>query len=161
MAAGVRPAVGFAPQAKQDRELVFKQVRTVSDGRKRNPELAMLQLIPAGSQPHLEPPAAHLVDGRRHLGQVAGMAKGDRREQGPKADPIRIAGQAGQHGPRIGGRQAGRSREARVVVRAKEGLEPVRFGAFGDGNLFAVAQPLLGLDLKGKSHVDASHAFCC
>ena len=80
-------------------------------------ELAMLEVVPAGPDADLDAAAAHLVDGRDDLGEDAGMAERDRRHEHAEADPLGLAGQAGDDRPGVGRRLAGLAREAREVVR--------------------------------------------
>ena len=112
----------------------------------------MLEVVPAGPDADLDPPAAHLVDGRDDLGEVARMPERDRRDQGAEPDAIGLPGEAGQDRPRVGGRLPGRAREARVVVGAEQRLEAVGLGALRDGDLVAVGQALLGLDHQRETH---------
>ena len=116
----------------------------------------MLELVPAGADADLDPPAAHLVDRRDDLGEVAGVAEGDRRDERAEPDPVGLAGEPGQDGPGVGRRLAGRSREALVVVGPEERLEPVGLGALGDRDLVAVAQALLGLEHQREAHRSSS-----
>ena len=108
-----RPAVRLAPQAVQDRQLVLHQVRALLDRRERQPELAVLELVPAGADADLDPAAAHLIDGRHDLGEDARVPERDRRHQHAQTDPVGVAGQAGDDRPGVGRRLAGRAREAR------------------------------------------------
>src|SRR4029079_3263169 len=66
----VRPAVRLAPQAVEDGELILEEIRALLDRREGQPQLAVLQVVPARTEPDLEPSTAHLVDRRDHLGQV-------------------------------------------------------------------------------------------
>ena len=85
------------------------QIGPLLDRREREAELAMLELVPAGPDADLDAPAAHLVDRRDDLGEVAGMAEGDRRDEDAEADPIGLAGEPGEDRPCIGCRLSGRS----------------------------------------------------
>jgi hypothetical protein len=62
----------------EDREVVFEQIGSLVDWGKRQPELAVLLVVPARAKPELDPPAGHLVDGRRDLGKVTGVPERDR-----------------------------------------------------------------------------------
>ena len=150
-----RPAVRLAPQPVQDGELVLEQVGTFVDRREGQPVLAMLEVVPAGPDADLDATAAHLVDGRHDLREVAEVPERDRRDQHAQPDPVGLAGQPGEDGPGIGGRHAGGSREARVVVGAEERLEAVGLGALGHGHLVAVGHALLGLDHQREAHRDS------
>ena len=88
------------------------------------PELGVLVLVPAGTETGLDATAAHLVDGLDDLGQVAGNAEGDRRHEHAEPDRGRLARETGERGPGVGGRIALTAREAGVVVRPEEGLDP-------------------------------------
>jgi len=75
---------------------------------------------------------------------LAGLAR--------ETDRIGLAGEPGDDRPGIGRGLAGRSREARVVVGAEQGLEAVRLGSLGDRDLVAVAEALLGFDHQRETH---------
>ncbi len=67
----------------EDREVVLEEIGSLIDRRERQPELAVFLVVPARAEPEFDPPAGHLVDGRRDLGEVAGMPEGDRRDKDP------------------------------------------------------------------------------
>ena len=69
-----RPAVGLVPQAVQDLEGLLEHLGTFGDLREREAVAAVLVVVPARADAHLDPPAAHLVDGQHDLGEVAGHA---------------------------------------------------------------------------------------
>ena len=66
-----RPAVGLLPQAVEDLERLLEHVGPLADLREREAVPPVLGLVPAGADADLDPPAAHLVDGDRDLGEVA------------------------------------------------------------------------------------------
>jgi hypothetical protein len=127
----------------EDRELILHQVRSFRDRRECQTELAMLDLVPPSAHTDLDPAAAHLVHGRDDLGKRARVAERDRRDQHTETDPVRVTRQAGHDGPGVGRRLPGRARETLEMVRAKEGLDPIRLGALRDRNVVGVAQSLL------------------
>jgi hypothetical protein len=139
----------------EHREAVLEQVGTFLDLRERQAELPMLQVVPTGAQADFDPATAHLVDGRDDFRQVAGVSERHGRDQGAQPDPVRVASETRDDRPGVGGRLAGGPGEARVVVGAEQGFEPVGFCSFGDGDLVAVAQALLGLDHQRETHHDS------
>ena len=136
----------------EDRQLILHQVGALLDIGERQPELAVLDVVPAGADPDLDPSAAHLVDGRDDLGEAARMAERDRRDEDAEPDPVGLARKPGDDGPGVGGGLPARTREARVVVGAEERLDAVRLGALGDRDVVAVAQTLLRLEHEGEAH---------
>jgi hypothetical protein len=112
----------------------------------------VLDLVPAGAQPELDPAAAHLVDRRDHLREVPEPSERHRRDERPQPDPLGVAGQAGEHRPGVGRGQPARPREALVVVRSEERLEARGLGPARDRQLLVVGQPLLGLGHQGEAH---------
>ena len=115
----------------------------------------VLVLVPAGADAHLDPPAAHLVDGDRDLGEVAGRPERDRRDQRPEPDRRRVAREPGEHRPGVGRRLARLAREALVVVGPEQRLEPRGLGRPGHGELLVVGEALLGLDHQREPHLDS------
>src|SRR5688500_2628043 len=101
----VRPAVRLRPQSVDDRHLLLEHVVALTDGWERDAQLRVLVLVPAGTEAGLDAPAAHLVDGLDHLGEVAGKAEGDGRDEDAQADRARLPRQTGQRGPCVGGGQ--------------------------------------------------------
>ena len=132
--------------------MVLHQVGPLLDRREGQAELAVLDVVPAGAHADLDPSAAHLVDRRHDLGEAARMAERHRRDEHAQADPIGVTGEAGHDRPGVRGRLPGRTREARVVVGAEEGLDAVRLGALGDRDVVAVAEALLRLEHEGEAH---------
>ena len=155
----VRPAIRFAPQPEQDRELVLHEVRAVLDRREGETELAMFEFVPAGAHADLDPSTAHLVHGRHDLGERARVAKRDGRDEHAEADPVRLTRETGHDGPCIRGGLAGRSREALVVIRTEERLETVRLSTPGDRDVVAVAESLLRFEHEGEAHPVLFHSF--
>ena len=149
-----RPAVRLRPQPAQDRQLVLHEVCALIDLREGKTQLAVFGLVPARADADFDSTAAHLVDGGHNLGEGAGVAERDRRHQRSDSDARRLASDAGQHGPGVGGRSVRRAGEAAVVVRPKEGLEVEPFGQLRQLELLGVAESLLGLDHHRESHLD-------
>ncbi len=154
----VRPAIGLAPQAVEDRQLVLEQIRAFLDRREGQAQLPVLVVVPAGPDPDFDATAAHLVHGRHDLRQDARMAERDRRHEHAQTDPLGLAGQASDDGPRVGRRLPGRSGKAREVVGAKVRIEAVRLRALRGGELIGVGHPLLGLGHQGVAHPELLHA---
>ena len=115
-------------------------------------ELAVLELVPAGADPDLDPPAAHLVDGRDNLHEVAGVPERHRTDEAPEPDRRRLAGETREDRPGVRRRAVGVAREVGVVVAPEEGLEPEALGQPGDRQLVVVAQALLRLDHQREAH---------
>ncbi len=137
----------------EDREVVLEQVGPLRDRRERQPELAVLVVVPARAEPELDPAAGHLVDRRHDLGEVARVAERDRGDQSAEPDPRCVPGQSGEDRPGIGGPLSGRPRKALVVVGPEERLEAGRLGPPDDRQLLLVGQALLGLDHEREAHV--------
>ncbi len=147
-----RPAVRLVPQALEDLQLLLQVVGSLPDLGEREPVAAVLLLVPAGAEAHLDPAAAHLVDRQHHLGKVARRAEQDRRDEDTQAERRRLAREPGEHGPGIGRRLVAVAGEALVVIGPEQGLEPGCLGSPGDGQLLLVGQPLLGLDHEREPH---------
>src|SRR5215208_5461316 len=120
MTALERPAVRFRPQAVEDLELLLEHVGPLVDGWKREPVALVLALVPARADPDLDPAAAHLVDGRDDLGEVAWMPECHRRDEDAEGNVARFPSEASQDRPRVSRRTVARAREALVMVRAEE-----------------------------------------
>src|SRR5688500_14261457 len=102
-----RPAVALVPQAVHGGQLLGEHVLPLAERRERNPKLRVLLLVPAGTDPGLDPTTAHLVDRLDQLGEIAGDPERDRRDKGPEPDGGRLTRQAGEGRPRIGRVQPG------------------------------------------------------
>ena len=136
----------------EDLQLVLQQVRPLGDLRERQAELAVLRVVPAGPDADLDPAAAHLVDRGNDFGERSGVAKRDRRNERAEADGRGLASDAGENGPRVGGRLVSRPGEAPVVIGPEKCLESKPFDQPGNLQLLHVCQALLGLDHEGKAH---------
>ena len=112
----------------------------------------MLFLVPARPDGNIHPAAAHVVDGRHDLGQIAGLAVGDRGDEDAEADARRFAGQPGDDGPRIGGRLVGGARKALVVVGSIQRVEARRLRVLRNRELVGVRHALLGFDHENETH---------
>ena len=129
-----------------DGERLLEHVVALGERREREAVSGVLPLVPAGAEPQLDPAAAHLVDRRNDLRQVAGQAVRDRAHQGPETDPRRLPGKAGERRPCVGRGLVARPRERPVVVGAKVRAEGRRgFNGPGEGQDLGVGEPLLGL----------------
>ena len=102
VAPGERPAVGLLPEAAQDRELLLEHLGAHLDGRERQAVVVVLRLVPAGAEATRTRPPDISSTVATILARVPGMAERDRRHQDPEADPLRLAGEAGHHRPRVG-----------------------------------------------------------
>src|SRR4051794_25555629 len=107
----------------QDRELVLEQVGALADRRERKPERKVILLVPAGADPDLDPSAAHVIDRRDKLHEVAGIPERHGADKRSERDPRGLPRQPGEDRPRVGRRAAAFAREARVVVAPEEALE--------------------------------------
>ena len=71
----------------------------------------------------------------------------------PRRNARRVAGEAGQGGPRVGrAGQAVAEDEADVVVGAEVGVEAELLGEAGDRELVVVGRPFLGLGEDPEAH---------
>ena len=152
-----RPAVGLAPQPVEDRELVLEQVGALLDRRERQPELAVLGVVPAGARrpTSIRPPLISST-------VVTSLAKlpGCRNVTGETSAPSRIRSVSRARPARtaqasVVGWPAGPGKLG-VVVGAEERLEAGRLGAPRDGELVLVRQALLGLDHQREAHRSTS-----
>ena len=85
------------------------------------------------------------------------MAERHWRDERAQPDAARLAGQAGEDGPRIGGRATGLAGEAVVVVGAQEGLEARRLGMLRNRQLVRIRAALLWLDHQRETHGPPFH----
>ena len=69
-------------------ELLLEHLGPVLDRREREAVAPVLLFVPARAESELDPTAAHLVDGRDDLGEVARVAEADRRDEDAEADPV-------------------------------------------------------------------------
>ena len=152
MAAAERPAVRALPEAAQDLQLLLQHLGADVEGREREAVVVVLGLVPARTHAHLQPTAGHLVHGRGQLRKVARVPERHRRDERPEPDAARLAGEAGQDRPGVGGGAAGLTGEAVVVIGAQERLEAGRLGAPGERQLIGIRAALLRLDHQGVPH---------
>ena len=152
MAAAERPAVRALPEAAQDLQLLLQHLGADLERREREAVVIVLLLVPAGTHAHVQPTAGHLVHGRGQLRKVARVAKRHRRDERPEPDAARLAGEAGQDGPGVGGGAAGLTGKAVVVIGAQERLEAGRLGAPGERQLVGIGAALLRLDHQRVPH---------
>src|SRR5213076_3620354 len=61
-------------------------IEALLHGRKRDPEHAVLTLVPAGADSEIEASAGEQVDGSRALGEQRRVMKGQRRDERTEAD---------------------------------------------------------------------------
>ena len=156
----VGPAVRALPQAAQDLERLLEHVGPLPDRREREAVPLVLVRVPARPDPDLHPAAAHLVDGHGHLGQAPGRPERHRRDEDAEADPARVAGESGEHGPGVRRGLVGRARKALVVVGPEERLEPGRLGLAHDRQLVGIGEAHLGLGHQREPHVLCSPPPC-
>ena len=147
-----RPAVGLLPEAVQNLQLVFHQVGAFRDLRERQPQLAVLRVVPASPNADFYPAATHLVDRRHDFGERSRMTERDRRDERAQANALGLARDPGQDRPGVCRRPIGRAGEAAVMVGSKEGLEADSFGQPGQVELIPVRQALLSLDHQREAH---------
>src|SRR5262249_17235071 len=75
-----------APQRTNGARAAVEAIEALLQGRERDPEHAVLTLVPAGADPEVEAPAGEMVDRRRALGEERGMMKGQRRDERAESD---------------------------------------------------------------------------
>ena len=85
-------------QAAEDGDALLQLVHAGADGREVDAVGLVLDLGPAGADPHRRPPAGDEVDGRDRLGQHGRVAVADGVHQRAALDPFGLAGQRGVHG---------------------------------------------------------------
>jgi hypothetical protein len=69
-------------------ELLLELVHPFAQIGEREAERLVLALVPAGAEPELDPTAGNVVCGRDHLRELAGPAKGDRRDERPQPEAL-------------------------------------------------------------------------
>ena len=114
----------LGPEPVHDLDLLGEVLEPLAQRRKREPEGLVLELVPAGAHPELDPAARDVVDGRDGVREQRRVAEGDRRDERPEAEPLRERGQAGDRRPRVVRGALVREREREVVVGAEERFDP-------------------------------------
>ena len=147
-----RPAVGLFPKAMQNGQLVLQEVCPLPDFGEAQTQLAVLRIVPTGSDTHLYAPAAHLVDRGHNLGEGSRVPERNRRDKRSEADRGRLAGDSSQDCPGVGGWFVGRAGEASVVVRTEERLEAEPLGQTRHLELFGVRESLLRFGHEREIH---------
>src|SRR5262249_39112514 len=140
-------------EAGDDGELLLETFEAFADGRKRDAIGAVLVLVPAGAEPELDPPAAHLVDLGHGDGEWTRVPEGGRGEQRAEPDARGLPGQAGEGGPRFGGPGLpADAAHAEKMVGAEEPIEAELFGGSCHGKELVVGRALLGLGEDPQLH---------
>ena len=135
-------------------ELVLEPVVALRGRRERKPERPVLVLVPAGAEPDVDAPSAHVVDLGSDHRERADPAERDRRDQRAQADAGRVARQTGERRPGVGHRgQRPRRPHLEVVVGAEERAVAVLGADAGHGQELVVGRALLGLGEEACSHV--------
>ena len=117
----------------EDRQLVLEQVGALLDRREREARAggARSSFQPAPTPTSIRPPLISSTVDRRPWRSTPGWRNVTGETSTPSPIRCGLAGQAGEDRPGVGGRLAGRAREAREVVRAEERIEAVGLGALG------------------------------
>ncbi len=89
------------PDPGDDLELLLESVEALTEGWKRDPVGAVLGVVPAGTDAELDPSARHGVDVGDRDRERARETEGGRSDHRAEPDRRRVAGEAGEGGPRV------------------------------------------------------------
>jgi hypothetical protein len=133
-------------------ELLLELVHPFAQLGEREAERLVLALVPAGAEPELDATAGDVVCSRHHLRQLAGAAKGDRRDERPEPEAL-------GHGGKRGDRRPGIQRDARriledglVVVGAEERFDPALLAGARKRQPVLPGDAFLAFDHQGNPH---------
>jgi hypothetical protein len=104
------------PQRPDDRQGLLQPVGPVPAGAELQAQHGVLVLGPSGADAELQPAAAEMIDGHRHLRQDPRVAVGVADHRAADPDPGGQLGHRGQHGPGL---------EDRAVVALAESGEVI------------------------------------
>ena len=93
--------VVFRPQLGDDGERFPETLRALLGAVEGNAVGVMLELLPAGANAEVEPAAAHVIDGRRHLRQHRGIPVGVAGDEDAEPNPLRLRREGGKQRPRF------------------------------------------------------------
>ena len=130
------------PEAAQDVTGLVEHVHSHADAREGDPVLLVLDLVPGGAHPQLEPAARDVVDGGRHVRDDGRVAVGHAQHEHPAAHLARLRRHCGEKrqalelGP---GYVAGQRQE---VVEVRHPLEAELLAANPDVPVVLVARVL-------------------
>ena len=113
-----------------------------------------------GAEAELDPAAAHRVDLRHLHREDRRQTVGDRRHERPEPECRRVASEACEGGPRVGG--AGERVAAahpQIVIGAEEPCEAEALGCLREHALVVVAEALLGLGEDAVFHVPRAQSL--
>lgn len=113
---------------------------------------AMFRLMPTGAESCVHATPRHLLHRGDNLRVLAGKTECHGAHQRSKCDRSRLAGESGQHAPRVARRLILRTWEGFIVVGAIEGVETERLGSRGNGTLLRVGEAHLPLDDDAQLH---------
>ena len=78
----------LGPEPVHDLDLLGEVLEPLAQRRKRESEGFVLELVPAGAHPELDPAARDVVDGRDGVREQRRVAEGDRRDQRPNRSVV-------------------------------------------------------------------------
>ncbi len=118
------------PPVRQDRfQAVPEGAQAVGGRTELVAELAVVALGPAGADAEDQPPARHVVDRLRHVGEEGGVAVAVAGDEGAELHPFGHLGHPGQQAPALEVRPLGVAGEREEVVPGPEGVDAERLDA--------------------------------